>query len=108
MQGTAFPFPFHPGPEALWRLAEQEGVTVFGTSARYLTELDKVGYAPSARHDLAALRSLLSTGSPLTHEGYRFVYRDVKADLHLASISGGTDLISCFVLGAPTLPVWEG
>jgi acetoacetyl-CoA synthetase len=100
--------PFYPGPETLWSLAENEGVTVFGTSAKYLSALEKAGYSPDNRHDLSTMRTLLSTGSPLAQEGFRYVYRDIKADVHLASISGGTDLISCFVLGAPTLPVWEG
>ena len=100
--------PFYPGPETLWSLAESEGVTVFGTSAKYLSALEKADYSPGNRHDLSTLRAVLSTGSPLAQEGFRCVYRDIKADVHLASISGGTDLISCFVLGAPTLPVWEG
>jgi acetoacetyl-CoA synthetase len=100
--------PFYPGPETLWSLAESEGVTVFGTSAKYLSALEKADYSPGNRHDLSTLRALLSTGSPLAQEGFRYVYRDIKPDVHLASISGGTDLISCFVLGAPTLPVWEG
>ena len=100
--------PFYPGPETLWSLAESEGVTVFGTSAKYLSALEKADYSPGNRHDLSTLRAVLSTGSPLAQEGFRYVYRDIKADVHLASISGGTDLISCFVLGAPTLPVWEG
>ncbi len=100
--------PFRPRPSSLMDMAERERITVFGASAKYLSALEKTGRAPAATHDLSALRMILSTGSPLTAEGFRYVYRDVKADVHLASISGGTDLISCFVLGAPTLPVYEG
>jgi acetoacetyl-CoA synthetase len=100
--------PFHPGPEALLDMAEQEHVTVFGVSARYIAALQKTSLKPMETHDLSALRAILSTGSPLTHEGFRYVYGHVKQDVLLASISGGTDIISCFVLGNPTLPVWEG
>ncbi len=100
--------PFHPGPQRLFDLAEAEGVTVFGVSAKYLASIEKVGVKPRRTHSLPALRSVLSTGSPLTHEGFRYVYRDVKEDMALASISGGTDLISCFILGCPWLPVREG
>jgi acetoacetyl-CoA synthetase len=100
--------PFHPGPEALWRMAEEEGITVFGTSAKYLAALEKVGYAPGERHDLSALRAVLSTGSPLMPASFDYVYRDVKQDLQLASISGGTDIVSCFALGCPVLPVHRG
>ena len=100
--------PFHPGPGALWDIAEREGVTVLGVSARYIAAIDKVGLKPRTSHDLSALRALLSTGSTLTHEGFRYVYRDVKSDLHLVSMTGGTDLVSCFVLGNPNLPVHEG
>ena len=97
--------PFHPDAGVLWRLAAQERLTVFGTSARYLAALEKNGYRPADIGDLAALRTLLSTGSPLLAEGFDFVYRAIKSDLHLASISGGTDIVSCFALGCPTLPV---
>ncbi|MGH8300299.1 MAG: acetoacetate--CoA ligase [Steroidobacteraceae bacterium] len=100
--------PFHPDPGVLWRLAQQERLTVFGTSAKYLSALEKNGYEPAANVDLTALRTLLSTGSPLLPEGFDFVYRAIKADLHLASISGGTDIVSCFALGCPTLPVYRG
>jgi acetoacetyl-CoA synthetase len=100
--------PFHPDPGVLWRLAQQERLTVFGTSAKYLSALEKNGYRPADNVDLAALRTVLSTGSPLLAEGFDFVYRAVKSDLHLASISGGTDIVSCFVLGCPTLPVHRG
>jgi acetoacetyl-CoA synthetase len=100
--------PFHPGPEVLWRLAEAERVTHFGTSPKYLGALEKAGYAPREHHELGALRTLLSTGSPLAAEQYDHVYRAIAPDLHLASISGGTDIVSCFCLGVPTLPVYRG
>ena len=100
--------PFHPGPDALWNLVEREGVTVLGVSARYISAIDKSGLKPAISHDLSSLRTLLSTGSTLTHEGFRYVYRHVKPDLHLVSMTGGTDLVSCFVLGNPNLPVYEG
>ncbi len=100
--------PFHPDPGVLWRVAQQERVTVFGTSAKYLSALEKSGYRPAGNADLTALRTLLSTGSPLLPDGFDFVYRAVKPDLHLASISGGTDIVSCFALGCPTLPVHRG
>ena len=100
--------PFYPTPAALLDLAQNEGVTAFGVSAKYLSAIEKSGVKPAASHDLGALRTVLSTGSPLNHEGFRYVYRDFKEDLALASISGGTDLISCFALGCPWLPVYEG
>jgi acetoacetyl-CoA synthetase len=100
--------PFHPGPEALWQLVRDEGVTVFGTSAKYLSALEKSGYRPTEHGGLDSLRSILSTGSPLLPSGFDYVYDAVKSDLHLASISGGTDIVSCFALGAPTLPVRRG
>jgi acetoacetyl-CoA synthetase len=100
--------PFHPGPGALWHLAEQERLTVFGTSAKYLASLQKSVFVPAASVDLTALRSVLSTGSPLLPEGFDYVYRAVKADLQLASISGGTDIVSCFALGCPLRPVHRG
>jgi len=100
--------PFHPGPSALWDIAEREGITVLGVSARYVSAIDKAGVQPAKSHDLTALRSLLSTGSTLTHEAFRYVYRHIKADLHLVSMTGGTDIVSCFVLGNPNLPVYEG
>ncbi len=100
--------PFFPDPGVLWRMAEQERVTVFGTSAKYLAALEKNGYRPSEKVDLGALKAILSTGSPLLPEGFDFVYRCIKSDVHLASISGGTDIVSCFALGCPTLPVYRG
>ena len=100
--------PFHPDPGVLWRLAQDRGMTVFGTSARYLAALEKSGYSPGESVDLSALQAVLSTGSPLSIESFQYVYRDIKADLCLSSISGGTDIISCFALGNPAGPVYEG
>jgi acetoacetyl-CoA synthetase len=100
--------PFHPDAGVLWRLAQEERVTVFGTSAKYISSLEKADYRPRERVQLPALRTLLSTGSPLAPESFDFVYRDIKADLQLASISGGTDIVSCFCLGNPLLPVHRG
>jgi len=95
-------------PTILWDMAERERVTVFGTSAKYLALAEKEGLEPARSHDLGALRAILSTGSPLAAHSYDYVYGSVKGDLHLASISGGTDIISCFALGNPTGPVWRG
>ena len=100
--------PFHPDPGVLWRMAAEERISVFGTSAKYLASLEKSGFVPARAVDLTALRALLSTGSPLLPEGFDFVYRSVKTDLQLASISGGTDIVSCFALGCPTRPVYRG
>jgi acetoacetyl-CoA synthetase len=95
-------------PPILWDLAARERVTVFGTSAKYLALSEKEGLQPGRTHDLSALRAILSTGSPLAGHSYDYVYRAIKSDVHLASISGGTDIISCFALGNPTAPVWRG
>jgi acetoacetyl-CoA synthetase len=100
--------PFHPHPQVLWDLADAEQVTAFGTSAKYLAALEKAGVIPRQSHRLAALRTILSTGSPLAPEIFDYVYRDIKSDVCLSSISGGTDIVSCFVLGNPTLPVFRG
>ena len=100
--------PLHPNPGVLWRLAESERINVFGTSAKYLSALEKSGYRPREHHALPALRSILSTGSPLAPSSFDFVYTEVKQDVQLASIAGGTDLISCFALGNPLLPVYRG
>ena len=100
--------PFHPDPEALWKLAEDENVTVFGTSARYLTAIEQAGIKPREKHDLSSVRAVISTGSPLPVEGFEYVYRDIKPDVHLASISGGTDINGCFVAGNPIGPVYAG
>ncbi len=100
--------PLHPGADVLWDMAADEGVTVFGTSPKYLATLEKAGYRPRERHALAVLRTILSTGSPLAPEQYDFVAAAIGADVQLASISGGTDIVSCFALGNPLLPVYRG
>jgi acetoacetyl-CoA synthetase len=100
--------PFHPGPDVLWRMAEQERVTIFGTSAKYIAALEKSDFVPVDSVDLTSLRTILSTGSPLLPDGFDYIYRSVKADVLLASISGGTDIVSCFALGCPIRPVHRG
>ncbi|MEO8089248.1 MAG: acetoacetate--CoA ligase [Gemmatimonadales bacterium] len=95
-------------PEFLWDMVEQERVTVFGTSAKYLALSEKEGLEPGRTHQLGSLRAILSTGSPLAAHSYDYVYRRIKPDVHLASISGGTDIVSCFALGNPIGPVWRG
>ncbi len=100
--------PFHPHPGALWEMAQDEKVTVFGTSAGYIAALINAGVKPGKTYDLSALRAVLSTGSPLSIEGFEYVYHEVKADLQLASIAGGTDLNGCFALGNPMGPVYAG
>ncbi len=100
--------PFHPTPSILFDLAEQERMTVFGTSAKYIDGIAKVGLEPKKTHRLDSLQTMTSTGSPLSPESFEYVYRAVKDDLLLSSISGGTDIVSCFVLGSPLLPVWKG
>ncbi len=100
--------PAHPDLEVLWKLAEKHGVSFFGASARYLHSLQSEGLEPKARRDLSQLRTLASTGSPLSSAGFRYVYDAIKDDLHLASISGGTDIVGCFMLGVPTRPVYLG
>ena len=100
--------PFYPQPRSLIDMAEQEKVSIFGTSAKYIAALEKAQVVPRETHQLDSLKAILSTGSPLSHESFRYVYRDIKADVCLSSISGGTDILSCFVLGNPSLPVWEG
>ena len=100
--------PFMPGPERLWRMAAAEKLDTFGTSAKFIDATRKSGYRPHDDADLSHLKRICSTGSPLTEDGFSFVYNAIKSDIHLASISGGTDLVSCFVLGAPTLPVYKG
>jgi len=100
--------PFAPDGNVLWDFAQAEGFAVFGTSAKYIDAVRKGGIEPARTHDLSALRLITSTGSPLSPEGFAFVYEGIKADVQLASISGGTDIVSCFVLGNPTKPVWKG
>jgi acetoacetyl-CoA synthetase len=100
--------PFHPEPGALWKLAQDEKISIFGTSAGYLAALQNAGVKPAEACDLSAVRTILSTGSPLSVESFEYVYRDIKKDVHLASISGGSDLNGCFVAGNPMGPVHAG
>ncbi|MBS7552443.1 acetoacetate--CoA ligase [Ancylobacter dichloromethanicus] len=100
--------PFAPTPQVLFDYAEKERFALFGTSAKYIDSLRKEGVRPGETHNLSALKALTSTGSPLAPESFSFVYEAIKPDLHLASISGGTDIVSCFVLGDPTAPVYKG
>jgi acetoacetyl-CoA synthetase len=100
--------PSFPHPGALFDLAQSEGISIFGASAKYFSALEKAGIKPAATHDLTGLKAILSTGSPLAPQSFDYIYRDIKADVQLSSISGGTDLISCFALGNPILPVYRG
>ena len=100
--------PFYPTPAAMADLIDKEGITVFGTSAKYLAALEKAGEKPRESHNLSTLRAILTTGSVLAPESFDYVYRDIKTDLCLSSISGGTDIVSCFALGNPILPVYRG
>ena len=100
--------PFAPGPEVLFDFAQAEGMTLFGTSAKYIDALNKAGFDAKAGHDLPKLRAMASTGSPLVPEGFDYVYQHIKDDLCLSSIAGGTDIVSCFMLGNPIGPVWRG
>ncbi|WP_315927587.1 acetoacetate--CoA ligase [Mesorhizobium sp. SP-1A] len=100
--------PFHPNGETLFKYAQEERITHFGTSAKFIESVKKGGIEPGKCFDLSKLRVLMSTGSPLSIDSYAFVYEAIKPDIHLVSMSGGTDIVSCFVLGAPILPVWAG
>ncbi|MGL5461350.1 MAG: acetoacetate--CoA ligase, partial [Aeromonas veronii] len=100
--------PFYPDGNVLWDLARDEQVSLFGTSAKYLDALHKQGYAPIKSHDLPHLRLICSTGSVLSPEGFDYVYQQIKLDVQLSSISGGTDICSCFVIGNPLSPVYRG
>ncbi|HVW70183.1 MAG TPA: acetoacetate--CoA ligase [Steroidobacteraceae bacterium] len=100
--------PFHPDAGGLWRMAEEERITIFGTSAKYIAAMEKSDFVPATSVDLSALRTILSTGSPLLPDGFDYVYRSIKSDVLLASISGGTDIVSCFALGCPIRPVHRG
>ena len=99
--------PFYPEPQSLFQYVEEHDFHIFGTSAKYLAALENAGVKPKDLFKLKSLKAILSTGSPLSEASFEYVYRDIKPDVHLASISGGTDLISCFVLGNPTLPVYS-
>jgi len=100
--------PFYPDGSRLFDLIDRYGITHFGTSAKWIQAVEKAGLKPRQSHSLKSLETLLSTGSPLMPENFEFVYRDIKQDLCLSSISGGTDICSCFALGNPTLPVYAG
>jgi len=100
--------PFHPDPGALWKMAQDEKITIFGTSAGYIAALQNAGVTPGKEYDLTPLKAVLSTGSPLSVEGFEFIYEEVKKDLQLASIAGGSDLNGCFALGNPMGPVYAG
>jgi acetoacetyl-CoA synthetase len=100
--------PFHPAPDRLWDLVDEFGITFFGTSAKFIDASRKADIAPSRTHQLSTLRTIASTGSPLVDEGFEYVYSSVKERVHLASISGGTDICGCFVAGDPTRPVFRG
>jgi acetoacetyl-CoA synthetase len=100
--------PGHPTMSRLWGMAERLKVNIFGTSAKYISACQKASIEPGQQHDLSALRAICSTGSPLSAELFEWTYAHVKADMMLASICGGTDIISCFILGNPLLPVYAG
>ena len=100
--------PLQPDPRVLWRLAHDERITIFGTSPRFLVSCEQAGIRPRREFELGALRTIISTGAPLNPQSYRYVYREVKPDVLLASISGGTDLMACFGCGCPIQPVYEG
>ena len=100
--------PFSPNHDSLWAMAASEEVTVFGTSAKYLAMCEKRDMRPGASHDLSALKTILSTGSPLAVNSFDYVYSQIKEDVHLSSISGGTDIVSCFAGGNPIGPVYRG
>lgn len=100
--------PFYPDGNVIFDYAAEEKFSVLGTSAKFIDAVRKAGLEPARTHNLSSLRMMTSTGSPLSPEGFSFVYEGIKPDVHLASISGGTDIVSCFVLGIPALPVWRG
>ncbi len=100
--------PFHPAETTLWDLVDEVGISVFGTNPKWLAATEKAGIRPRETHKLLNLKTILSTGSPLAPESYEYVYREIKDRVMLSSISGGTDIISCFALGCPLLPVYAG
>ncbi len=100
--------PFYPSPGVLFDFADAEGMTLFGTSAKFIDAIAKAGLEPAKTHDLDTLGMMCSTGSPLVAEGFDYVYAKVKSDIHLVSFSGGTDIMGCFCGGDPTKPVWRG
>ncbi|KZY48450.1 MULTISPECIES: acetoacetate--CoA ligase [unclassified Oleiphilus] len=100
--------PFHPEQTSLLDIADEEGIDIFGASAKYYAACEKFGLSPKHSHQLDSVEAFLSTGSPLSHESFEYIYRDIKTDVCVSSISGGTDIISCFALGNPNLPVYKG
>jgi acetoacetyl-CoA synthetase len=100
--------PNYPDPGAMWKLIQDEKITIFGTSATYINYLQKQRVKPGQDYDLSSLREISQTGSPLSAEGFEYVYREIKQDLHFNSISGGTDINGCFAAGSPTIPVYAG
>jgi len=100
--------PFYPSEKVLFDFAQDKQMNVFGTSAKFIDAVKKTGWKPKQTHDVSSIRSILSTGSPLAPESFDFVYQDIKPDVHLASVSGGTDLCGCFVAGNPIGPVYKG
>ncbi|MDX2321559.1 MAG: acetoacetate--CoA ligase [Moritella sp.] len=100
--------PFHPHQQVLFELADNEQISIFGASAKYYSACDKAQLRPAQTYNLSQLKTLLSTGSTLSHESYDYIYQHIKQDICLSSICGGTDIISCFMLGMPTLPVYRG
>ena len=101
-------FPFHPDPGALWKMAQDEKITIFGTSAGYIAALANAGAKPGTDYDLSPLKAIASTGAPLSEEGFEYIYSEVKQDVHLANISGGSDINGCFAAGNPMGPVYSG
>ena len=100
--------PFHPSPNAMWDMVDELGITHFGTSAKFIDACKQEGLLPKDSHSLSTMRTIFSTGSPLMEESFDYVYDHIKSNVQLASISGGTDIISCFAGGNPTLPVYRG
>lgn len=100
--------PNYPDPYAMWKIIEEEKITIFGCSASYINFLRNEGASPGKHYNLSSLKEISQTGSPLSPEGFEYVYREIKADLHFNSISGGTDINGCFAAGSPTLPVYAG
>lgn len=100
--------PVYPDTDILWKKIQENKISIYGTSPKYLSIFAKQGFSPKSNYNLSSLRAILSTGSPLPEETFYWVYENIKTDLQLSSISGGTDIISCFMLGNPTLPVCAG
>lgn len=100
--------PMHPDPSAMWKLAQDLKINIFGLSASYVNALRAQGVRPGSMYDLSSLTQISQTGSPLSAEGFQYVYKEIKADLHFNSISGGTDINGCFAIGSPILPVYAG